>query len=140
MTTRTQRGSAVAIEATIIIPALVLLVGLVILLARDALTQQAIGSAASQAARAASLERSPHTARLAADSAAASALEDADVSCGRRQIMTNTAGLSAPLGIPASVSVTVSCHVPVDIALPGFPQHRKFSETRQSPVDTYRGR
>ena len=129
-----------AIEATIIIPALVLFVALVIVLARDTLAQQAVGSSASQAARAASLERSPGTARAAAESAAGSALVDAGVSCRTQQISVDTSALSARLGDPSSISVTVTCVVEHDLGLPGFPRERRISETRTSPVDTYRGR
>ena len=137
---RPERGHAVAVEATIIIPALVLFVALVIVLARDSLAQQAVGASASQAARAASLERSPGSARAAAASAAGSALVDAGLFCRSRQITVDTAALNAALGDPSSVSVTVTCVVVHDVALPGFPQQRRISETRTSPVDTYRGR
>lgn len=137
---RPERGHAVAIEATIIIPALVLFVALVIVLARDSLAQQAVGASASQAARAASLERSPVSARAAAESAAGSALVDAGIFCRSRQIMVDTTGLNAPRGDPSSLSVTVTCVIEYDVRLPGFPQQRSISETRRSPVDTYRGR
>ncbi len=137
---RRQRGHAVAIEATIIIPVLVLFVALVIVLARDSLTQQAVGAAASQAARAASLERSTGAAQDAAASAAASSLHDAGILCTGQQVLVNTAALVAPLGTPASISVTVTCVVEFDVTIPGFPQQRRLSETRTSPVDTYRGR
>lgn len=129
-----------AIEATIIIPALVLFVALVIVLARDTLAQQAVGASASQAARAASLERSPRSARSAAASVAVSALLDAGVSCRSQQVTVDTSALSAPAGDPSSISVTVTCVVVHDVGLPGFPQQRRVSETRTSPVDTYRGK
>lgn len=135
-----QRGHAVAIEATIIIPVLVLFVALVIVLARDSLTEQAVGAAASQAARAASLERSRAAAHDAAASAAASSLSDAGISCTGQHILVDTAALVAPLGTPASISVTLTCVIEYDLTLPGFPQQRRLSGTRTSPVDTYRGR
>ncbi len=129
-----------AIEATIIIPALVVFVALVIVLARDALAQQAVGASASHAARAASLERSPGAARAAAESAAGEALRDAGISCSSRGITVDTSGLSAALGDPSSVAVTVTCVIEHDVVLPGFPRERRISEMRISPVDTYRGR
>lgn len=137
---RRERGHAVAIEAAIILPVLVLFVGLVIVLARDALVQQAVGAAASQAARAASLERSALTAGSSAESVATAALVDMGVSCQERRVTVDAAGLRSPLGTPASVSATVTCVVAYDVTLPGFPQQRRISETRTSPVDTYRGR
>lgn len=137
---RDARGHAVAIEAAIILPVLVLFAALVIVLARETLAHQSVGGAASQAARAASLERSPAAARAAADSVAGAALRDANVACAQRHVTVDTAGLRAPLGTPSSVSVTVVCTLAHDVALPGFPQQRRVSETRTSPVDSYRGR
>lgn len=137
---RDQRGHAVAIEATIIVPALVLFVALVIFLARDALTQQAVGASASQAARAASLERSAASARVAAVSTAGGALRDAGVSCRSQNVTVDTSALNAAPGNPASLSVTITCVVEHDLAFPGFPRLRRVSEMRTSPVDTYRSR
>ncbi|MGV8847397.1 pilus assembly protein [Tessaracoccus sp.] len=137
---RGERGHALAIEAAIIFPALVLFVALVIVLAREEVTQQAVGAAASQAARAASLERSAQVARTAAESAAGSALADAGAPCSQQLISVDASGLRAPLGTPSFVSVTVTCVLEHDLGFPGFPQHRRMSETRTSPVDTHRGR
>lgn len=129
-----------ALEAAIILPALVLFVALVLVLARDALAQQAIGGAASQGARAASLERSSAAARESAESVAGSALRDAGVLCAQQSVTVDASGLRAPLGTPSSVSVTVTCVVSHDVNLPGFSRQQRWSETRTSPVDTYRGR
>lgn len=137
---RGEAGHAVAIEAAIILPALVLFVGLVIVLAREELAHQAVGSAASQAARAASLERSGPVARTAAESAAGSSLADSGMQCRQQLVTVDVAGLRAPLGTPASVSVTITCVLDHDVRLPGFPEQRRVSETRTSPVDTHRGR
>lgn len=129
-----------AVEAAIILPVLILFVALVIVLARDALAQQAIGGAASQGARAASLERSTASARASAESVAEAALSDAGVVCAQQSVTVDVSGLRAPLGTPSSVSVTVICVVSYEVDLPGFPRQRRWSETRTSPVDTYRGR
>lgn len=137
---RDERGHAVAIEAAIIMPVLVLFVALVIVLARDALAHQSVGGAASHAARAASIERTPTSARASAESVAGAALVDANISCREQHVTVDAAGLRSPLGTPSSVSVTVTCLLTYDVTLPGFPQQRRISETRTSPVDTYRGR
>ncbi|RMB60116.1 pilus assembly protein [Tessaracoccus antarcticus] len=129
-----------ALEAAVIIPVIVLFVGLVIILASDALAQQAVGAAASQAARAASLERSPQAARRAAESAVGAALSDSNVACREQSVSVDTAGLRAPRGTPARVTVTVTCVVAYDVSFPGFPEQRRMTQTRFSPVDTYRGR
>ncbi len=135
-----ERGNVVALEAAVILPAMILMVALVIVLAKDALAQQAIGAAASQAARAASLERSPHLARSAAESMVGNALLDAGIACRERSVTVDVAGLRAPAGTPSTVSVSVVCVIAFDVSLPGFPRTHRVSETRSSPVDTYRGR
>lgn len=135
-----ERGHAVALEAAVILPAMILMVALVILLARDALAHQAVGAAASQAARAASLERSPGSGRTAALSMVDSALSDAGIACHQQSVTVDLAGLSAALGTPSTVSVSVSCVVSHDLSLPGFPATTRVSATRASPVDTHRGR
>lgn len=137
---RDQRGHAVAVEAAVILPALVLFVALVVVLARGALVQQSIGAAASLAARAASLERTTSSAEAAAESALARSLAEAGVGCRERRVTVDTAGLRAPLGTPAVVTVSVVCVLPHDVALPGFPSRQQVSVTRTSPVDSYRGR
>lgn len=138
--TRSGRGHAVALEAAIILPALILMVALVIALARVALAEQAVGAAASQAARAASLERSPQSGHRAAEAAVEAALLDADIGCGSRIVVVDAAGLSAPLGTPSSVSVAVTCVISYDVSIPGFAGTTTVAVTRTSPVDTYRGR
>ena len=140
MTRRGERGLATAVEAVLIIPALALFVGLVFVLARDALAEQGVGAAASQAARAASLERTVSEARRSAELTATVALREGGPGCREQSVSVDAAGLLAPIGSPARVSVTVSCTVEHELTLPGFPRSRTITETRQSPVDTYRGR
>jgi len=50
-------------------------------------------------------------------------------------------GLTAPLGDPASVTVTASCTVSMaDLAVPGLPGARTLSGQAVSPIDRYRTR
>lgn len=140
MSKRDQRGLAVSVESAVLVPALVLFVGLLVFLAREALVEQAVGAAASQAARAASLERGVTDAREAARRTAAAALRDGNVECSPREVTLDAAGLRTPVGQRGRVSVTVSCSVAHQLSLPGFPGTREITQTRHSPVDTYRGR
>ena len=66
---RDERGSA-AIEAVIGVPAFLLFVGLIIFGGRTATTHQSVETAAADAARSASLERTSSSARTQAISAA----------------------------------------------------------------------
>lgn len=131
---------AVSVEAAIVIPALILFVGLVMVLARDALAQQSVGTAAAQAARSASIERTAGQARSAALATVDAALRDSNTECTRRAVSVDVSAMAAPLGTPARVSVTVTCTVVHGFGLPGFPDEHTISQTRESPVDTYRGR
>lgn len=140
MRRRDQRGMAVSIEAAVVIPALILFVGLVVILARDALAQQAVGAAAAQAARSASIERTVADAREAAAASAEAALRDGNVECAEQAVSLDARGLTAALGAQARVSVTVTCTVTHQFGFPGFPSEHTIVQTRESPVDTYRGR
>lgn len=140
MRRRDQRGMSVSIEAAVVIPALILFVGLVMILARDALAQQAVGAAAAQAARSASIERTVTDARSAATTTAEGALRDGNMDCASQSVNVDASALGAPLGTAARVSVTVTCTVAHDFGFPGFPTEHTIIQTRESPVDTYRGR
>lgn len=130
----------VAVEAAVVLPAVLLIVGLVFVLGRSALAEQAVGSAASAAARAASIERNTATANTAATEAAVRSLAEAGVDCTDQSIGLDASGLSSPVGVSSMVSVTLSCRVAFDLSLPGFPSSRLVVVTRTSPVDTYRSR
>lgn len=130
----------VAVETAIILPVLLGMVGLLVVLATGALAQMTVDSAASQAARAASLERDTGTATASARQVAASTLTESGNTCRTSNVAVNAAGLRAPLGTPATVSVTVTCTVDLQVGLPGFPATRTLTATKTSPVDTYRSR
>lgn len=130
----------VAVETAIILPILLGMVGLLVVLATGALAQMTVNSAASQAARAASLERDTGTATASARQVAASTLTESGTTCRTSNVAVNAGGLRAPLGTPATVSVTVTCTVDLQVGLPGFPSTRTLTATKSSPVDTYRSR
>ena len=130
----------VAVETALILPILLGMVGLLIVLASSAQASMTVGSAASQAARAASLERTTPAATAAARGVAASTLAESGINCRSSTVSVNAGGLNAPLGVAASVSVTVTCTVDFGVGLPGFPQTRTLTATKTSPVDTYRSR
>ena len=137
---RGERGAMVAVETALILPVLLGMVGLLIVLAFSAQASMAVGSAASQAARAASLERNTSTAVGAARDVATSTLAESGIECRSHTVAVNAGGLNAPLGAVASVSVTVTCTVDLQVGLPGFPATRTLTATKTSPVDTYRSR
>ena len=135
-----ERGSAV-IEAAIGVPAFMLFVGLIVFAGRVAVANQAVGSAASEAARSASISRTQAQAADTARAAATTALSNQKVNCLRMTISVDTSGFGSPVGIPASVRATVTCVVNLsDLSVPGVPGTRTVSASMSSPLDTYRER
>ncbi len=135
-----ERGSA-ALEAAIGLPAFLLFVGLIIFAGRVAIATQAVDSAATQAARTASIARTATDAGATARSAATSSLTSQQVNCVSTAVTVDTAGFAAPVGTPATVTATVRCVVNLaDLAVPGVPGTRTVTATSTSPVDTFRER
>ncbi|MGY0541404.1 TadE/TadG family type IV pilus assembly protein [Nocardioides sp. YJ-D4] len=142
MTTRTrdERGSA-AIEAAIGLPAFILFVGLIIAGGRLALADQALQSAAADAARAASIARSASEADTSAGREAAASLNNQKLDCRSIQVVVDTSGFHVPTGQPADVTVTLSCRVDLaDLSVPGVPGSRLIRASMTSPIDTWRER
>lgn len=129
------RGS-VAAEVAIATPFLImLLVFVAVVIHRGVDARLRIDDAAHQAARAASLERTPATAVAAAQSAATSALSSAGVSCASVTTDTATGGMR-PGG---TVSVTVTCTVDFgDALILGVPGQKRLSANVIEPIDTWR--
>lgn len=138
---RDERG-AVAVEFAVIVPALLLLIGLVIAGGRLAITNQTVQQMADSAARAASLARTATEARADADLVLRSDARDGDLRCvGGIRSTVDTGGFSAPLGQAAEVTVTVQCGVALsDLLVPGLPGTWHVSAEAASPLDRYRSR
>ena len=139
---RRDRGSA-ALELAILVPAMLLLIGFMVLAGRVAAANNAVTSIAGNAAREASLARDASAASAAASSAARAALADQDLHCvGGAQVSVDPSGFAAAAaGLPGqSVVVTVSCLVNLaDLAIPGVPGSRTVSDQGVSPIDVNRG-
>ncbi|MCE7007090.1 pilus assembly protein [Kibdelosporangium philippinense] len=130
-----ERGSAAA-ELTVLTPLLIVSLLFVVFCGRLAETALRITDVAHQAARAASLARTPSQATASARSTADAALASAGITCQSLSVSTDTQGLRPG----SSVTVTVSCSVGLsDLALLGVPGSRRFEATFTSPVDLYRG-
>lgn len=95
-----------------------------------------VAEAARDAARAASLERSPAAARAAAAAAASSVLDRRSVACRELGVEVDAAAF-VPGG---SVGVRVGCAVELsDLGLVGLSGTRTFEARAAAPVDLYRG-
>ena len=131
---RDDRGSA-TIELVLATIPLILMLLFVVFCGRMADTRQRIDDAAHQAARAASLARSPSGAVADAQAEAARALADAGIGCQPLAVKTDTRGW----GPGSTVTVTITCTVGLsDLALLGVPGSTTLQSSFASPLDVHR--
>lgn len=137
---REDRGSE-SIAAAIVTPLLLMLLCLAIAGGRIVTSGAKIDAAAEDAARAASISRTTSGAQAEATAAAARSMNDQGIYCASTNSSVDTAGLAVPLGEVGTVTVTISCIVPMsDLLLPGVPGSKTLTSTFTSVVDAYRSR
>lgn len=137
---RDSRGAA-SVELVVIVPALVLVLGLLIAGGRLWFARATVVEAAQSAARAASLERSAGSAHRAGVSAGARVLATDGLHCAGDSISVDTTAFAVPVGTPATVTAVVTCQVPfADLAIPGMPGSISVRSTGAAALDTYRAR
>lgn len=138
--TAPEAGNA-ALEAVILSPVLVLLICLVIAAGRLSTAQGSVDAAARDAARQASITRSPEAARTVGVASATADLIGDHLNCAPI-INVDTSQFGNPLGVPANVTATVQCTVSLaGLVLPGLPGGSEtLTYTFTSPLDPYRGR
>jgi Flp pilus assembly protein TadG len=135
---RGESGSA-SLEAVIGVPAFALFIGLIIFGGRTATSQQAVESAAADAARSASITRSSNNAQQAAEQAAQDSLANQHLDCLSVTVNVDTGGFTAPVGQSGSVVVTVGCRLDLSsLSVPGVPGSRTVEATMSSPLDPWR--
>lgn len=131
---RGDRGS-VSAEMALIAPLLLTLAVFAIGAGRLVSARLDVADAAHQAARAASLARSPAAARQAAEGAARSALDGAGTSCTRLAVTADTSAFR-PGG---QVGVTLACTASLaDLTMLPWTGDHTVSETFTVPLDIYR--
>ena len=63
------------------------------------------------------------------------------MNCVTTTVSVDTSGFASPVGTPARINATVTCHVNLsDLSLPGVPGSKAIIATMFSPLDTYRER
>lgn len=135
-----ERGS-VSLELVVLTPGLLLVIGVLIYGGRLELAKQSVQSAASQAAREASIARTQPEANSAADAAATRSLAEQGLNCVSSSVSVDTSGFASPAGTPATITAEVTCVVNLsDLAVPGIPGSQTVTATADSPLDTYRER
>ena len=138
---RGERGNA-ALELVILAPVIVLLIGMVVAAGRTTIAQGSVDAAARDAARQASIARSPAGARAAAQDSASAALAGDRLDCTPVIEMPGLdQAFATPVGQPASVTAIVSCTVSLsDLLVPGLPGSKLLTGKFTSPIDPFRGR
>ena len=131
-----ERGS-LALEMVVLTPVLVLTLWLVGALAvRTMVAHAQTDSAARDAARAASLERSGAAAQRAAAQTAASSLQRARRTCQTIHVTANTERFRPGGTVQVTVKCTIRLH---DLGLGFLPRRPATSATYVVPIDLYRG-
>ncbi|MEU9304913.1 TadE/TadG family type IV pilus assembly protein [Streptomyces sp. NPDC048269] len=137
---REDRGSE-TIAAAIVTPLLLMLLCLAIAGGRIVTSGAKVDAAAEDAARAASISRTYSGAQSEAAAAAARSLNDQGIHCSSTSTSVDSSGLAVPLGDVGTVTVTISCTVPLsDLLLPGVPGSKTMTSSFTSVVDAYRSR
>lgn len=140
MTRDDERGAA-SVEAAVVIPAVMLLLGLLMVGARLWYVTGTVEDAAWLAARSASLERTAPAAHNAAQRVGTEQLRSAGTECRELTVQAEVSGLHRRVGEPATVTVQVRCTVPLaDLLVPGTPGSVEVSARGSSIVDQHRGR
>jgi Flp pilus assembly protein TadG len=135
---RDDRGSE-SVELAILLPVGILVLAMLVVGARIALAGDRVSGVAGIAARDASLARSAGAAHQAATASATEALADRNMHCADVQVRVDTSGFNSAPGVPASVTVAVSCTVDLsDIGVTGLPGSRTLRDTATSPLDPAR--
>ncbi len=132
---------SVTLELAVLAPALLLVLGLVVVGARLEAASGAIEQAAAAGARAASLARNAGAATSAAHDAVRQNLRQQSISCGDESIDVDTSAFGHRAGLDGDVVVVVACTVALaDQSMPGLPGSRRVESRAVSALDTYRGR
>ncbi len=137
---RRDQGAA-AVELTLLVPIVTLLVAMAVGGGRVWLARTAVEQAAHSAARAATLARGVDAAQAAAQKIFRQNLRQKGIACQSEKMTIDTSGFAVRVGRSAMVTVRVDCRVNLsDVALPGMPGSMLLSATARSPLDTYRER
>ncbi|QTE28582.1 TadE/TadG family type IV pilus assembly protein [Pengzhenrongella sicca] len=133
-----EQGSA-AVEAVILVPAFALFIGLLVFAGRTAVAHQGMQAVAADAARSASMARTPASAQAGAEEAITYSLANNNLRCATSSVELDVSGFSAPIGTPGMVTATVTCTLNLgDLAVPGVPGTHTVSASMVSVVDTWR--
>lgn len=137
---RGERGS-VSVEAVLLIPALVIILGLVVGGWRIWSVRTNTTQAAAAGARAASLATSGSQASSVAVQVARENLSTLGQRCDELLVAVDVGAFARPPGEAAAVGVDVRCRVSLaDLLVPGLPGHWTANSHAEEILDTFRER
>jgi Flp pilus assembly protein TadG len=129
------------VELALLVPALVIVLGLLVAGGRLWFARTTVHEAAQSASRAASLARSAGQASSDGTQAGRASLATAGLRCTNQTVSVDTSAFQVPVGVPATLRATITCSVPFgDVLLPGMPGSIALTGTASSALDTYRSR
>ena len=133
------RGSE-PVGLAVLAPVMIALLALMVLGGRVAIASTSVSGVAGDAARDASIARTPAQAERIARSAAEASLLAQNLHChAGPDVVVDVRGFHAPPGAAAVIEVDVTCVVWLgDIAMPGLPGARTLHDHASSPLDPYR--
>lgn len=135
-----ERGTA-AVELTLLVPALMVMLGLMVGGGRLWFARTTVNEAAQTAARSASLARTAGEAVRAGADAGRSSMDTGGLRCTNQTVHVDTGAFAVPVGSPATITSDISCSVPFrDVFLPGMPGSITLKGAGASALDTYRSR
>jgi Flp pilus assembly protein TadG len=136
---RGEAGNAV-VEAAILTPVFIFFLAALLVGARIRSAGAAVTQAAADAARQASIARTPAQARSAATTSALTTLRDKGLHC-IPQVSLDLSGFNRPVGQSGTVTARVTCTVQLaDVTTPGMPGSRTLTKVHRSVLDPFRGR
>jgi Flp pilus assembly protein TadG len=129
------------LELVILAPVVLILIGLLIAGGRASVAQGAVDAAARDAARQASIARTPSEAEATAIASARFELRQDSLNCTPVVHVTAAAAFAVPVGEPSQIVARVSCTVPLSgLLVPGLPGSKTLTASFASPLDPYRAR
>ena len=133
---RDPEAGSTTLELAILVPALLIFFLVLVTVARFESAQMRVDTAASMAARAASLARSPAEARADAEAEIKRSLASAGVACTTREVHIDLSSFRAG----GTVKVAVTCHAELgDLAGMGYlPFNTAITGSSSEPIDRFR--
>jgi Flp pilus assembly protein TadG len=136
---RRDESGSIAMEFVIVAPAIMLVIGFVVVAGRIVEARETVSNAAQDSSRIASISRTPAAAEANALAEADTDLSTSDIHCQTLQVTVDTSDFATPVGTPASVKVTVSCGLSFSyLGIPGLPGTHTEKFTFVSVIDRYR--